>query len=84
MISCEYADGVSHRLAHGLVPTSAFDGTGTIEFDVIGTSLTLRVINVGNPPLQVASAQDSLLASPGSVGIRGKAGTQFNEFGASG
>jgi hypothetical protein len=71
--------GTATLLTHAAVSASLFNGTGTIQFTVIGSSLQMFVLK-GATPMLVASVTDHTITAAGSVGIRGSAGTQFSNF----
>lgn len=71
--------GVFTVLARATLSPALFNGTGTIEFDVIGSSLHLSVMN-GENAVVVAKATDTSIAGPGTAGIRGSAQTQFTNY----
>jgi hypothetical protein len=68
------------RLAHVPLRAAVFDGTGTIAFEAVGTSLRLILTDPGSSPVVLAFARDERIATPGSVGIRGTVGAQFSNF----
>jgi hypothetical protein len=71
--------GVYTLLVSAPVSASLFNGTGVIQFEAEGPSLRLFVVKAGAPTL-VAAAADQSITTPGSVGIRGAAGTQFSNY----
>jgi hypothetical protein len=63
------------------VTLTGFTGTGTLRFDVIGTSLRLYTVNNAGVATLVTSATDSSLSS-GTVGLRGRRGAEFSAYSA--
>jgi hypothetical protein len=72
--------GVAQRLAHAHLPATAFTGTGTLEFDVSGSSLQILIGDGGNPPTHFAHAQDERISAPGSVGFRTSTDAQISDY----
>ena len=74
--------GVWTPLATAPVSAALFNGSGTIQFEAEGSSLRLFIVNGQGTLVPVALAWDTSITAPGSVGIRGSAGTQFSQFNA--
>ncbi len=75
-------NGVATALANVAISATVFNGTGTIQFEVEGSSLRLFVVKNGTATL-IAQATDTAITAAGSVGIWSNAAAQFNTFSAS-